>query len=403
MSLSLTGGSLNGYLSIAFSEKELLVSLGTYPDFLITIWNWRNGEKLVTQESVLREENQMLKCNFGSVFSIEGEQRNVSLAIKWDGIRGHTTPCMAWHKNGIVLAGPDGTIKLYTVVARRRASISKGPAPTGPAWKLVWTAHPKYPFAALCGAEHHGIHELYGFTVRGELYSLSENNLNQVKNFGAGIKDFYFIYPQMDYIVTLNNAGNLMVWYKGTGQMVAGMHLGQNCHNMHASPAAPLLAVGRSDGYIILVSVEKPTEPTIVGELPLCLDDIGLLAFTSSGKHLLAGTKTTGHIFVLKVESDDGMPTLRPRLKVALASGHQIRSTTVRLARDVVVTWGADGLVVLRCAATLRPLAAITGHHRADGGVARARTDPGATMLLSLGYDGAFVATDMRAPGCALS
>ncbi|XP_067213028.1 cilia- and flagella-associated protein 43-like [Linepithema humile] len=49
-------GCPSGYLAIAFTSHDYLVSLGSYPDFPMIIWFWRTGEKIAIVNTPIRDE-----------------------------------------------------------------------------------------------------------------------------------------------------------------------------------------------------------------------------------------------------------------------------------------------------------------------------------------------------------
>ena len=51
-----------GYISLAFSDSSsCLVTLADLPNFSLTVWNWRIGEKIASQEGGILMRNQSLK------------------------------------------------------------------------------------------------------------------------------------------------------------------------------------------------------------------------------------------------------------------------------------------------------------------------------------------------------
>lgn len=49
-------GCASGYLAIAFTSHDYLVSLGSYPDFPMIVWFWRTGEKIAIVDTPIRDE-----------------------------------------------------------------------------------------------------------------------------------------------------------------------------------------------------------------------------------------------------------------------------------------------------------------------------------------------------------
>jgi len=56
------GGYDSGYLAIAFTPDDYLVSLGSYPNFPMIVWCWRTGEKIVIVDTPICDEiGQIIK------------------------------------------------------------------------------------------------------------------------------------------------------------------------------------------------------------------------------------------------------------------------------------------------------------------------------------------------------
>lgn len=57
-------GCQSGYLSIAFTAHDHLVSLGSYPDFPMIVWCWRTGVKIVKVDTSMQDEiGQIIRIN----------------------------------------------------------------------------------------------------------------------------------------------------------------------------------------------------------------------------------------------------------------------------------------------------------------------------------------------------
>lgn len=50
------GGCSSGYLATAFTARDHVVSVGSYPRFPLIVWSWRTGERLVTVNTPIRDE-----------------------------------------------------------------------------------------------------------------------------------------------------------------------------------------------------------------------------------------------------------------------------------------------------------------------------------------------------------
>ncbi|OAD57469.1 WD repeat-containing protein 96 [Eufriesea mexicana] len=51
-----TGGCVSGYITTAFTAGDYLVSIDSYPLFVMTVWKWRTGEKVITVDTSIRDE-----------------------------------------------------------------------------------------------------------------------------------------------------------------------------------------------------------------------------------------------------------------------------------------------------------------------------------------------------------
>lgn len=49
-------GCASGYLAIAFTAHDHLLSLGSYPNFPLIVWCWRTGEKVIVMDTPMRDE-----------------------------------------------------------------------------------------------------------------------------------------------------------------------------------------------------------------------------------------------------------------------------------------------------------------------------------------------------------
>lgn len=56
------GGCDSGYLAIAFTPDDHLVSLGSYPNFPMIVWCWRTGERIAIVNTLIRDKvGQMIR------------------------------------------------------------------------------------------------------------------------------------------------------------------------------------------------------------------------------------------------------------------------------------------------------------------------------------------------------
>lgn len=75
------------------------------------------------------------------------------------------------------------------------------------------------------------------------------------------------------------------------------------------------------------------------------------------------------------------------RVEERLPTGHQMKKIKLYLDKHHAVTYGYDGLVIVRNPKMTKTLATIMPHHRLDGGILQAFIDPPGRYIISLGRD----------------
>lgn len=163
------------YIGLAFSETEHLVALTGMPDYKLQVWFWRTHDLLISTETEIETDKQKISCSyslpltvsqfaykrgelviwevhgtqkfcklikrkielnlaktdgpFRDIYTIEGNivivnkygdiyyvvpsTCSINLIVKRSGDKGVYDTCIAYIRNGILLAGPDGNLKYY--------------------------------------------------------------------------------------------------------------------------------------------------------------------------------------------------------------------------------------------------------------------------------------------------
>lgn len=78
-----------------------------------------------------------------------------------------------------------------------------------------------------------------------------------------------------------------------------------------------------------------------------------------------------------------------------ISTGHQMRGFHFLLDKKNALTWGFDGLIIARSSDFYTNVGIALPHHRMDGGVKKAFLEPHEKYLISLGYDGVLVCTNL--------
>ncbi|KAJ9595271.1 hypothetical protein L9F63_027343, partial [Diploptera punctata] len=183
---------------------DYLISLGSFPNYEITVWSWRNGDKLTSQETGMRGTHHIFSCSpysppvvaqttvhstavilwevhicfknclltklefnidsatppckftwtpdgaliiisaTGRIFMIDIEKRKLQYIFNWTGSCKNIIPDINWYEGGIVISGPDGDVKHFKRI---------GPTE----WEISWSVSPENHFLALAtclGRDH---------------------------------------------------------------------------------------------------------------------------------------------------------------------------------------------------------------------------------------------------------
>ncbi|KDR23283.1 hypothetical protein L798_15590 [Zootermopsis nevadensis] len=80
----------------------------------------------------------------------------------------------------------------------------------------------------------------------------------------------------------------------------------------------------------------------------------------------------------------------------ARSSGHQLRKYAMNVTEHNVLSYGLDGMAILRSVATNDCKAFIKPHHHMDLGIKTAVANPLNTHIISLGQDGSMICTYLR-------
>jgi hypothetical protein len=77
----------------------------------------------------------------------------------------------------------------------------------------------------------------------------------------------------------------------------------------------------------------------------------------------------------------------------ARLSGHQLRKYGMKVTEHNILTYGLDGMAILRSVETNACIVCVIPHHRMDLGIKTAIASPLNTYIISLGQDGSMVCT----------
>lgn len=77
----------------------------------------------------------------------------------------------------------------------------------------------------------------------------------------------------------------------------------------------------------------------------------------------------------------------------AKLSGHQLRKYGMKVTEHNVLTYGIDGMAILRSVERKDYIVCVIPHHRMDLGIKTAIASPLNTCIISIGQDGSMICT----------
>lgn len=303
------------------------------PSYKIQVWYWRTHDMLISQESEVLTDKQKITCSsslpltvaqfshssgklvvwevhgtqkfcklikrkihldflktdgpFEDVYSIDGNiqivNRNgdiyyvipssgsVNLIAKWNGAKGHHKTCISFIRNGILLSGPDGTLKYF----KRQKYV----------WNEIFQTPTLNPFIALKG--FHDNESVIGITVNGELHRIvlsdgDKVNIIGVKTYDTAYGYFALIQPLGDHLLVVDLSNEIRVKAVETGLKVATLTITDQTIT-RSNPRYPFIAIGNKSGDVTFVSLFDPANPKVLSEFLLSRRSIANLKFSDCG------------------------------------------------------------------------------------------------------------------------
>lgn len=347
------------YLSLAFSETEHLIALTGMPSYKIQVWFWRTQDMLISEESEMITDKQKITCSsslpltvaqfshssgrliiwevhgtqkfcklikrkvqlefekldgpFEDVYSIDGNVHvvnkhgdiycvipssgSMNLIAKWNGAKGEYSSCIAYIRNGILVSGPEGTLKYF----KRQKYV----------WNEIFQANSPAPFIMLKG---HVNDFVIGTTIDGSLYkiiladSAEKTNIGQIKSYDPRYEFFSMIYPTGEYLLAVDEVNDIHVICVDSGERVSKICL-ENQKILQSHPRYPFVAVANGNGDVTFVSLFDPENPKILTEFMLSRRTITSIRFSDNGNFLVAIDNDFKY-FVLKTVPGEKMTIL---------------------------------------------------------------------------------------------
>ncbi|XP_076766960.1 cilia- and flagella-associated protein 43-like [Xylocopa sonorina] len=371
------GGCPSGYIATAFTAGDHLVSVGSYAQFSMIVWNWRTGEKIAGVNTSIRDEvGQILRITqlgpcviaqmgrtCGKLFTWELDVIDNVAILKDHEIKLPKEVPILWidwcptsREPQLAITDVDGHIYLsnyngsdvHRVVLSQRCGICveiETPlvswfrdgiilrttfcqirffarnARTN-LWRKGWyVKSERTPYILLTHPSRSNL--FFYYTLEGHLMQVdfAEDSdtpqINRYLDYGAVYRFASFIYPWCHHLVVTCDLKELTVLecYEGTSISTIDSETRGEISSLVSHPDFPLIISGTEQGELIFLSLVEPIEPKIVARLRLQRSSLDLIKFSNAGRSLIAAEKRTGDCYIVSLQRDR-MYTVQSLIKV---------------------------------------------------------------------------------------
>ncbi|CAK9809620.1 Cilia- and flagella-associated protein 43 [Anthophora quadrimaculata] len=372
-----SGGCPSGFLATAFTEGDHIISVGSFPYFRMTVWNWRTGDKIISVDSFIRDEvGQILRITqigpivvaqlgktcgklytwevevFGKVailthHEVKLPKESPILWVDWCPTSKEPLLAITDIYGHVYLSNNDGS-NVYLIVLSQRCGICleiEAPLvgwfrdgiilrttfcqirffkrnPRMDMWKKEWLLKSETRPYILMIHPSNNVRFFY-LTFEGFLMQLEypEDNatpkIEKFHNLGCLYKFVDFVYPWCHHLVVTCQSKELMILESYEGSTVATLDIDIDneitCQASH--PDFPFVCFGTTKGEVVVVSLIQPEEPKVLAKLRLQRSSVDLLKFSYPGRFVVAAEKETGNCYCISLQRDR-MFTVQTLMKV---------------------------------------------------------------------------------------
>ncbi|XP_070512009.1 cilia- and flagella-associated protein 43-like [Cardiocondyla obscurior] len=362
------GGCDSGYLAIAFTPDDYLVSLGSYPNFPMIVWHWRTGEKIVVVDTLLRDDvGQIIRIPWTGRTAIAQMGKTCGKLFAWEfdvvdklvilkdhkielpdesAIRGvdwcPSTPddpllAITDEVGHVYLSNHDGTNVLRIIFSQHcgvctdreipivcwfRSDIIlkttfcqiryyKKDSTTG-VWRKQWYVKSDYKPNILI--VHPSKSWLFYYTLEGCLMQMvfpEDKSLTptcfKCLQHGSRYRFVDFVRPWCHHLAATHDLKKLTVLESYSGSEVSSVELDieGNISAQAAHPDDPLIVVVSDKGEVTILSMTDPEQLKILTYFRLQRNSLDLIKFSHSGKFLIAAQKGAGNCYCVSLQRDE--------------------------------------------------------------------------------------------------
>ncbi|CAH2067617.1 unnamed protein product, partial [Iphiclides podalirius] len=356
---------VNRYKGLCMMDSDLVVGFAGFPDYLMTVWNWRTQQRLLALPTGVVRRNQiymasrthMLVCEcwgeglivwevaqcykrclvmrrakeectgwevseppligvcwtsdgqlyaidpMANLHSVLSDGIGMVTHLEWsENLHGTQKPSISAFGNGILIYGPDLKLRLLKKCESK--------------WKVVWSFEPKDSVVRLISNSTCDTAAMW--TDSGGLYKITgdEDNLDVLfyTYRQRHIIKIQLIAPDYEYLATMNKSGELCVYEAMSGKLVLRNQVSGNDVCFQASPVEPLVVIFGELGsnYGMGLFTYRPHQPLQkVGSMCLTNQIVSQIVFSSTGRELMAVAKSAGHVFIFQLSEDYKLTLVR--------------------------------------------------------------------------------------------
>ncbi|XP_018345203.1 PREDICTED: cilia- and flagella-associated protein 43-like [Trachymyrmex septentrionalis] len=361
------GGYDSGYLAIAFTPDDYLVSLGSYPNFPMIIWCWRTGTKIVIVDTPIRDEiGQIIKITQTGRTVIGQMGKTCGKLLTWEldiidkihFLKDHeiklpqeATICgIDWCPNTpsdpllaitdidghVYLSNYDGT-NILRVVFSQRCGICTNieipvvcwfhggiilkttfcqiryfkKKPKTDVWHKLWYIKAyDIPYILIA---HPSKNWLFYYTLEGYLMQIifpeGESTMPTIHTYlynGGKYRFVDFLHPWCHHLAATDDLKELSIFESYSGSEVSKVELDieGNISALVSHPDDPLIVVVSDHGEMVLLGVTDPEQPMILVQFRLQRTPLDLIKFSHCGKFLIVAQKETGNCYCVNLQRD---------------------------------------------------------------------------------------------------
>ncbi|XP_077991965.1 cilia- and flagella-associated protein 43-like [Glandiceps talaboti] len=201
-------------------------------------------------------------------------------------LRDGSLSCMKLHKEGLFVAGEDGTLRCLTIGYDEISLSDSWPCGSPITSLSMSTNYGKLAVGNAKGAVH-----IYDHSNPGSAELLFDHHHG---NFlGVDV-----LAPGNQYCVTVRNDGEVQVWTMDKPQLVSHLSIAKQASSIACSPSSKTVAIGTMSGDVYIIEFTNIDNPRIIQHLLVHRSPVLHLVYEQYGRYLLTGSDD-GHVFII--------------------------------------------------------------------------------------------------------